>query len=27
VNTALEAAGVTPGETVTIAGVEFEYQP
>jgi GTP-binding protein len=27
VNTALEAAGVRPGDTVRIAGVEFEYQP
>jgi GTP-binding protein len=27
VNTALEAAGVKPGDTVSIAGVEFEYQP
>jgi GTP-binding protein len=27
VNTALEAAGVEPGDTVNIAGVEFEYQP
>lgn len=27
VNRALEAAGVQPGDTVTIAGVEFEYQP
>jgi GTP-binding protein len=27
VNSALEAAGVKPGDTVTIAGVEFEYQP
>ena len=27
VNTALEAAGVEPGDTVSIAGVEFEYQP
>ena len=27
VNEALEAAGVRPGDTVLIAGVEFEYQP
>jgi GTP-binding protein len=27
VNAALEAAGVKPGDTVSIAGVEFEYQP
>ena len=27
VNRALEAAGVQPGDTVRIAGVEFEYQP
>ena len=27
VNRALEAAGVKPGDTVRIAGVEFEYQP
>ena len=27
VNDALEAAGIQPGETVRIAGVEFEYQP
>jgi GTPase len=27
VNAALEAAGVQPGDTVRIAGVEFEYQP
>lgn len=27
VNTALEAAGVQPGDTVRLAGVEFEYQP
>ena len=27
VNKALEAAGVKPGDTVTISGVEFEYQP
>jgi GTP-binding protein len=27
VNTALEAAGVKPGDTVRISGVEFEYQP
>ncbi len=27
VNAALEAAGVRPGDTVRIAGVEFEYQP
>lgn len=27
VNRALEAAGVRPGDTVRIAGVEFEYQP
>ncbi|MGA8924345.1 MAG: GTPase ObgE [Candidatus Dormiibacterota bacterium] len=27
VNTALESAGVQPGDTVRIAGVEFEYQP
>ncbi len=27
VNSALEAAGVVPGDTVKIAGVEFEYQP
>lgn len=27
VNSALEAAGVKPGDTVTVAGVEFEYQP
>jgi GTP-binding protein len=27
VNTALESAGVEPGDTVRIAGVEFEYQP
>ena len=27
VNDALEAAGVQPGDTVRIAGVEFEYQP
>jgi GTP-binding protein len=27
VNAALEAAGVKPGDTVKIAGVEFEYQP
>ena len=27
VNTALEAAGVQAGDTVRIAGVEFEYQP
>ena len=27
VNDALEAAGIQPGETVRIAGIEFEYQP
>jgi GTP-binding protein len=27
VNSALEASGVEPGDTVNIAGVEFEYQP
>jgi GTP-binding protein len=27
VNSALEAAGVEPGDTVSIADVEFEYQP
>ena len=27
VNSALEAAGVEPGDTVRIAGIEFEYQP
>ena len=27
VNAALEAAGVQPGDTVRLAGVEFEYQP
>jgi len=27
VNQALESAGVKPGDTVHIAGVEFEYQP
>jgi GTP-binding protein len=27
VNAALEAAGVEPGDTVRIAGAEFEYQP
>jgi len=27
VSAALEAAGVKPGDTVRIAGVEFEYQP
>ena len=27
VNAALEGAGVEPGDTVNIAGVEFEYQP
>jgi GTP-binding protein len=27
VNAALEAAGVKPGDTVRISGVEFEYQP
>jgi GTP-binding protein len=27
VNNALEGAGVKPGDTVSIAGVEFEYQP
>lgn len=27
VNAALEAAGVRPGDTVRVAGVEFEYQP
>ena len=27
VNAALEAAGVKPGDTVTISGIEFEYQP
>ncbi len=27
VNAALEAAGVQPGDTVRVAGVEFEYQP
>lgn len=27
VNHALEAAGVKPGDTVTVSGVEFEYQP
>jgi GTP-binding protein len=27
VNRALEAAGVQPGDTVRIAGIEFEYQP
>jgi GTP-binding protein len=27
VNSALEAAGVKPGDTVSISGVEFEYQP
>ena len=27
VNAALEAAGVQPGDTVRISGVEFEYQP
>lgn len=27
VNVALESAGVEPGDTVRIAGIEFEYQP
>lgn len=27
VNSALEAAGVAPGDTVRVGGVEFEYQP
>ena len=27
VNAALESAGISPGDTVLIAGVEFEYQP
>jgi Obg family GTPase CgtA-like protein len=27
VNSALESAGVQPGDTVRIADVEFEYQP
>jgi GTP-binding protein len=27
VNTALESAGVQPGDTVKISGIEFEYQP
>jgi GTP-binding protein len=27
VTTALESAGVQPGDTVRVAGVEFEYQP
>lgn len=27
VNTALESAGVEPGDSVRIAGIEFEYQP
>ena len=27
VNVALESAGVQPGDTVRIAGAEFEYQP
>jgi len=27
VNEALEAAGVEDGDTVRIAGIEFEYQP
>ena len=27
VNVALEAAGVEPGDTVRISGIEFEYQP
>lgn len=27
VNTALESAGVQPGDTVRISGIEFEYQP
>ena len=27
VNEALEAAGVKPGDTVSIGGIEFEYQP
>ena len=27
VNSALEAAGVQPGDTVRVADVEFEYQP
>ena len=27
VNAALEAAGIQPGDTVRISGVEFEYQP
>ncbi len=27
VNVALEAAGVQPGDTVRISGIEFEYQP
>jgi GTP-binding protein len=27
VSAALEAAGVMPGDTVRIAGTEFEYQP
>jgi GTP-binding protein len=27
VNAALEAAGVEPGDTVKISGIEFEYQP
>lgn len=27
VNRALEAAGVKPGDTVTVSGIEFEYQP
>jgi GTPase len=27
VNAALESAGVQPGDTVSISGVEFEYQP
>jgi Obg family GTPase CgtA-like protein len=27
VNAALETAGVQPGATVRVAGIEFEYQP
>jgi GTP-binding protein len=27
VNAALETAGVQPGDTVRVAGIEFEYQP
>jgi GTPase len=27
VSSALEEAGVKPGDTVRISGVEFEYQP